>query len=153
MTRLSHDMATGFETQCQWISQLNIWVFPWGNILALAKVAWAAKLVKLFYLPNFFVGRVLRLRRNTHWQEHVSFDSLLSRDGLGHLVLGKGWVVRGTTTRRLPYWANGSSTRAGTGCTDLQLIGSNVADCQALTWPQYSCFLLFLPDRSWQASS
>ncbi len=28
----------------------------------------------------------------------------------------------------------GSSTQAGTGCTILQLIGSSVADCQALTW-------------------
>ncbi len=27
----------------------------------------------------------------------------------------------------------GSSTRAGTGGTDLQLIGSSVADCQAMT--------------------
>ena len=27
----------------------------------------------------------------------------------------------------------GSSTRAGTGYTDLQLVGSSVADCQALT--------------------
>ena len=27
-----------------------------------------------------------------------------------------------------------SSTRAGTDCTDLQLIGGSVADCQALTW-------------------
>ncbi len=31
----------------------------------------------------------------------ASFDSLLSRAGLGHL--GKGWIVRDTTTRRLPY--------------------------------------------------
>ena len=30
--------------------------------------------------------RVLRLRRNTHWQEYVNFDSLLSREG----ILGKG---------------------------------------------------------------
>ena len=29
----------------------------------------------------------------------------------------------------------GSSTRAGTGCTDLHLIGGSVADCQALPWP------------------
>ncbi len=35
-----------------------------------------------------FVGRVLRLRRNTHFQDIVSFDSLFSRAGLGHL--GKG---------------------------------------------------------------
>ena len=41
--------------------------------------------------------------------------------------------------RRLPYTGlTDSSTRAETGCTgctDLQLIGSSVADCQALTWP------------------
>ena len=28
----------------------------------------------------------------------------------------------------------GSSTQARTGCTDLQLVGSSVADCLALTW-------------------
>ena len=63
----------------------------------------------------------------------MSLDSLFSRAGLRHL--GKGWIVCDTTTRRLPYWANGtgSSTRAGTGCIDLQLIGSIVTDCQALT--------------------
>ena len=47
----------------------------------------------------------LRLRRNTHWHEYASYDSLLSRAGLGQL--GKGWIVRGPTTRRLPYQANG----------------------------------------------
>ncbi len=51
------------------------------------------------------VGRVLRLRRNTHWQQNASFDSLLSHAGLGHLK--EGWIVRDITTRRLPYWANG----------------------------------------------
>ena len=76
--------------------------------------------------------RVLRLRRNTHWHKHASFDSLLSRVGLGHF--GRGWNVRGTTTRRWPYCANGlSSTRAGTGCTDSQLISSSVDDCQVIT--------------------
>ena len=30
---------------------------------------------------------------------------MLSRAGFGHL--GKGWIVRGTTARRLSYWANG----------------------------------------------
>ncbi len=50
------------------------------------------------------VDRVLRLQRNKHWQYFASFDSLLSRAGLGHL--GKKWIVCGTTTRRLPYWAN-----------------------------------------------
>ncbi len=39
--------------------------------------------------------------------------------------LGKGWTVRGTTNG-----LTGSSTQAGTGGTELQLIGSSVADCQ-----------------------
>ncbi len=34
----------------------------------------------------------------------------------------------------------GSSTQAGTGSTDIQLIGSSVADCQALTDLTYSCY-------------
>ena len=44
--------------------------------------------------------------------------------------LGKGWSVRGTTTRRLialPF------TRAGTGRTDWQLIGSSAANWQTQT--------------------
>ena len=51
------------------------------------------------------MGHVLRLRRSPHWQEDSSFDSLLSRAGLG--CLGKGCIVRGITTRRLTYWDNG----------------------------------------------
>ncbi len=47
-------------------------------------------------------------------------------------ILGKGWIVRGTTTIAL-LGQRGSSTQAGTGRTDLQVIGSSVADCQALT--------------------
>ena len=43
-----------------------------------------------------FVGRVLRLRRNTRWQQYASFYSILSRAGLRHI--GKGWIVRRTTT-------------------------------------------------------
>ena len=57
-----------------------------------------------FSLPHFFVFRFLRLRRNTHWHQDATFDSLLSRAAFEHL--GKGWIVHGTTTRRLPYWAN-----------------------------------------------
>ena len=41
-------------------------------------------------------------------------------------ILGKGLIVRGTTTRRLPYWANGSSTRTATGCTDLYSLSVQV---------------------------
>ena len=69
------------------------------------------------------VFRVLRLRRNTHWYfTNASFDCLQFA-GLRHF--GKKWIVLTGLTD--------SSTRAGTGCTDLQLIDSSVADCQALT--------------------
>ena len=52
------------------------------------------------------------------------FNSLLSRAGVGHL--GNGWIVRGTTTRRLPYWPlTGSSTQPGTVGSELQLIGKS----------------------------
>ena len=46
----------------------------------------------------------------------ASFDSLLSPAGLGHL--GKVRIVRDTTTRRLPYWALGSSTQIELLITD-----------------------------------
>ncbi len=60
----------------------------------------------------------------------VTFNSLLSRAGVGHL--GKGWTCRGTTTLEdCLTGLTGPSTRAGTGCTDIQISG--VADCQALT--------------------
>ena len=77
------------------------------------------------------VFRLLRLQRIAHWHQNASFDSLLSRAGFEHR--GKGWIFRGTNTRRWPYWATVSSTQAGTGCTSLHLIGSIVADCQTLT--------------------
>ncbi len=52
-------------------------------------------------LMLLLVNRVLRLR-----QKYASFDSLyFPLNGLGHL--GKGWIVRGITTRRLPYMAKG----------------------------------------------
>ena len=62
----------------------------------------------------------------------ASFDSLLSHAGLGHL--GKGWIVRDTTTRRLPYLTDGLVYPCWNICTYLQLVGCSVADCQALTW-------------------
>ena len=78
------------------------------------------------------IGRFLRLRWNTHCCNNASFDSLLYRAGLGQL--GKGWIVRGTTTiEDCLTGLTGSSTQVGTGYTDLQLIGSSVADYQALT--------------------
>ena len=73
------------------------------------------------------VVRALRLRRNTHWQDYASFDSLLARAGLGHLV--KGWIVCGTPAiEDCLTGLTGSSTRAGADCTDLQLqhIGNSV---------------------------
>ena len=73
-------------------------------------------------LPSLFVVRVLRLRWNKHGHYYASFDSLLSRAGFGHL--GKWNWLTGLTD---------SSTRAGTGCTDLQRIDSSVVDFQA--WP------------------
>ncbi len=45
-------------------------------------------------------------------------------------ILGK---VAPPLEDRLPYGANGLVYPTGTGCTDLQLIGSCVADCHALT--------------------
>ena len=57
------------------------------------------------WLKVLLFSRILRLRRNTHWHKDASFDSLLFRAGLGHL--GKGWIVRGTSFRRLPCWAHG----------------------------------------------
>ncbi len=60
--------------------------------------------------------------------ETASFDNLLSRAGLEHL--GKDWIVRDTTTRRLPYWANGLLTDLKQA---VQLISSIIAHYQALT--------------------
>ncbi len=77
------------------------------------------------------IVRVLHLRRIAYWHAYASSYSLLSRVALGHL--GKGWIVRGTTTRILPYWATRLFYPSWNGCTNLQLIGSSVTDCQALT--------------------
>ncbi len=51
-----------------------------------------------YFRQPTFIGLVLRLRRNAHWQKCASFDSLRFRAGLGHL--GKGWIVRDITTRK-----------------------------------------------------
>ena len=59
----------------------------------------------LWSKPARFYCHILRLRRNTHRHNYASFDNLLSHAGLGHP--GKCWIVRGTTTRSLPYRANG----------------------------------------------
>ncbi len=76
----------------------------------------------------------------------ISFYSLLSHAGLGHL--GKGWIVRGTPLEDGLTGLTGSSTRAGTGSTGLQLIGSSVADCQQLCTVWESRFLM-LTARPW----
>ncbi len=50
--------------------------------------------------------------------------------------LGKGGLFVAPPLEDFLTGLTGSSTRAGTGCkgcTDLQLIGSSVADCQVLT--------------------
>ena len=60
------------------------------------------------------------------------FDSRLSRAGLG--ILGKGGLFVAPPLENCLTGLTGSSTRAGTGCTHLQLIGNSVTDCQALTW-------------------
>ncbi len=84
---------------------------------------------------------VIRFSRYYYWScsppcggiRTGSFHILLSHAGLRHL--GKGWIVRDTTTRRVPYTGlTGSSTRAGTGFTNLHSL--SVAVCQALTWQQ-----------------
>ncbi len=91
---------------------------------------------------NDIMIRYLNLRRNTHRLSSRFQQPYFPCAGLGHI--GKERTFRVTTTRGLPYQANGllypgrllmsppleecltgltgSSTRAGTGCTDLQLI-------------------------------
>ena len=52
------------------------------------------------------IGRVLRLRRKKGKKRRMSaLTPYFSHAGLGHL--GKGWIVRVTTTWRLPYRAKG----------------------------------------------
>ena len=52
---------------------------------------------------------------------------------LAYGILGKGELFVAPSLEDCLTGLTGSSTRAGTGCTDLQPIGSSVADCQALT--------------------
>ncbi len=81
-----------------------------------------------------YIGRVLRLRGITHWHdENATFDSLLSRAGLGHL--GEGWIVRDTPTTILTG-LTGSSTQAGTCCTCILIYSLSVAvGPTAKHWP------------------
>ncbi len=65
------------------------------------------------------VGNVLRLRRNSHV--------------LAYGILGKGGLFVAPPLEDCLTGLTGSSTRAETGCTDLQLNSSSVADCQTLT--------------------
>ncbi len=62
----------------------------------------------------------------------IRTDSLLPVLTAYFPVLAKGIIVAHCGQDGLTL-LTGSSTRAGTGCTDLQLVGSSVADCQALT--------------------
>ena len=48
-------------------------------------------------------------------------------------ILGKGGLFVAPPLEDCLSGQTGCSTRAGTGGTDLQLVGSIVADCQALT--------------------
>ncbi len=42
------------------------------------------------------------------WEKKSGFNRAQILFSIGTTIhLGKGWIVRGTTTRRLPYWANG----------------------------------------------
>ena len=96
--------------------------------------------------PTFFVSVVLQVQfdanelfllvgqnRNYLLLDFLKFSAcggnltvlLLSRALLGHLRDTK-------TLEDCLTWLTGSSTQAGTDFTDLQLISSSVADCQAL---------------------
>ncbi len=79
------------------------WFFPTPCFIILCHFQTVLFLLLATSTTYHVVFRILRLRRNKMLT--TSFDSLLSRAGLGHL--GKGWIVCGTTARRLPYWANG----------------------------------------------
>ena len=71
------------------------------------------------------VVRVLRLRRNTHRSKLPVLTDYFPVLAKG--ILGKGGLVV-APPRGLPNWANELFYKAGTGGTDLQLIGSSVAN-------------------------
>ncbi len=52
---------------------------------------------------------------------------------LAYGIMGKGGLFVAPPLEDCLTGLTGSSTLAGTGCTDLQLIGSSVADLQVLT--------------------
>ncbi len=56
---------------------------------------------------------------------------------LAYGILGKGRLFLTPSLEDCLTRLMGSSTQAGTGCSNLQLIGRSVAYSQALTWPQY----------------
>ena len=56
-----------------------------------------------------YFGRVLRLRRNTHWQGYASFDSLLSLE-MAEDILGKGELLMAHPLEGLLTGLTGSST-------------------------------------------
>ncbi len=96
-------LPTHFYAQYS-VCHASDWRYRGASLLLLVSAVSGSWLNLYDVLEKVCVCRVLRLRRNTHRHNYASFDSLLSGAGLGHL--GKAWIVRGTTTRRLPYWAN-----------------------------------------------
>ena len=89
-----------------------------------------------------FLSRVIRYALAQIWVVFSAFGRI--RTSFRMPVLTAYVPVLAQGILRLPYWATGSSTQAGTGCTDFQLIGSSVANCQALTGPYIS------PTISWK---
>ena len=75
--------------------------------------------VKLyFFKQSVIVGRVLRLRWNTQWQQNANFNSLWLRESLE-----KGVLFGTPSLTDCLTGLTGSSTRA---------FDSSMADCQAL---------------------
>ena len=66
-----------------------------------------------------------------HWQDITSFDSLLSRAGLGY-EHGKGGLFVAPSLEVCLIGLTGSSTQAGAGGPVFTAFYSSVADCQAL---------------------
>ena len=79
-------------------------------------------------MATSFTGRVLRLRRNTHWHQNASLTAYCPVMAYG--ILRKGGLFVAPPLEDCLTWLTGSSTLAGTGCSD-----SNLADCQSPTWP------------------
>ena len=79
------------------------------------------------------IDRVLRLRWNTHWHQNSSLTHYFYVLAQG--IMGKCGLFVTPPLEEYLTKLTGSSTQAGAGYTELQPIGSSVADCQAWTWP------------------